>query len=613
MNKNHTESNKISLSDVTVRFFGTMALVAGFINATGFINFADERLGIKQRAHNISHGEALAMLILSLTYGKYTAIYDLIGQLRDVPVGPMLNRPDLLPCHAQKDVILTALDSLYDYGCVPFFQQFANQAHRFFVLSNTVVMHLDSTSIVLYHHIDGDDKEVLSLALDKLPPEQQSELKKLAEIGCKDGKPIKISLEAQEQKNLVIKVKNGNSKAHRPDLGQIIIISIVDGNGVPLYFSVHDGNASDKTLFADVAKRALPSIAEMYDDLKYLVCDSAGCTQNCFEAVLNANLHIITRVPDGRKLCRSCMSELSVEQMQFVDPNEPEGMRYAPVSNELYEGIKVRGYVYFNPALKSTKSATITRAADDELARVRKELNRKFKCEQDAKAHFDKVVSKTKLVSVCAETDPKTNQYIYEGKEVQAKRGRKCKNPDLNTTRLTDLRVKCSVELDKPYIEFRINQECMYMLVTTDIESNLSALELSNFYKGNVKVEQLWRSLKDCRFAHKAVKITDRKRLEAFMTVVGLYLLATSCLQAKIRTLVATGVVKIPGAVGAKEKVTYLKNPTIKSVMKCLERCSALPPGDKDSPQRIAEYDCARSLFLSLGEPWAKLWNTLLF
>lgn len=65
--------NKTDLSAVTLRLFGSIALIAGFVRQIGFISFLDERLGLKQRSHSISHGEAIVLLMLALTNGKYTA------------------------------------------------------------------------------------------------------------------------------------------------------------------------------------------------------------------------------------------------------------------------------------------------------------------------------------------------------------------------------------------------------------------------------------------------------------------------------------------------------------------------------------------------------------
>lgn len=155
----------IKFSQATSGLLFTMALIAGFIRETGFIALLDERLKPKMRAHNISHGEAIALLMLSMTNGKYTAIYDLIDNFTNVPVDLLLEREHLQAKFAQKDVILSALQAVSEYGSQKLFQEFACHAHKFFVVGSTVAIHMDSTGISLYHRLDDKDvdEDVISI------------------------------------------------------------------------------------------------------------------------------------------------------------------------------------------------------------------------------------------------------------------------------------------------------------------------------------------------------------------------------------------------------------------------------------------------------------------
>lgn len=126
------------------------------------------------------------------------------------------------------------------------------------------------------------------------------------------------------------------------------------------------------------------------------------------------------------------------------------------------------------------------------------------------------------------------------------RRGLKIKTPEKNKTRLKDIKVKYSFELDINNIKSHNAQEYMYVLVTTDTKSKPSPADLSGLHRNNCQVEQLREKLKNSRFAHKAMHITDRVRLEALLTIVGFYLLAKTCLQVKLRTIATTGAIRIP-------------------------------------------------------------------
>lgn len=87
---------------------------------------------------------------------------------------------------------------------------------------------------------------------------------------------------AQKQKEEIFKILRGYSKAKRFDLGQAIISGFTSDSDIPLYFDVHDGNASDKLTFASLANKVLSKIKDLCTGLKYLICDSAAATKECF-------------------------------------------------------------------------------------------------------------------------------------------------------------------------------------------------------------------------------------------------------------------------------------------------------------------------------------------
>lgn len=80
-------------------------------------------------------------------------MYDLIDTLDQVPINQLLNVASMKASNAQKDVILTALYAIHAYGCEKLFHELAIYAHKFFVLGSMISVHLDLTSIVLYHYV----------------------------------------------------------------------------------------------------------------------------------------------------------------------------------------------------------------------------------------------------------------------------------------------------------------------------------------------------------------------------------------------------------------------------------------------------------------------------
>ena len=78
----------------------------------------------------------------------------------------------------------------------------------------------------------------------------------------------------------MIKLTQGYSRDHRPDLNQVVLNLIVENQaGMPLFLKACNGNTVDKKNFADILKDHTKSLKASLQN-RYTVGDSALFTQS---------------------------------------------------------------------------------------------------------------------------------------------------------------------------------------------------------------------------------------------------------------------------------------------------------------------------------------------
>ena len=361
----------------------------------------------------------------------------------------------------------------------------------------------------------------------------------------------------------VIKITHGHSKAHRPDLKQVVqeIIVSQDG-GIPLACKNWDGNSADTAIFKARSK-ALVDVFKKSTSPKYLVADCKLYHKKNAEFL--AKIKFLTLIPSTISLEKSSISSaINANQWIKIDDN------YQYVINEVeHMGIKQRWMVIYSNAANHRAQKSIVRQVELARVTVKKELfhlqAQRFACQTDAQRAIDKLTKKMKYHKIAEQKF--VEHKVYEGK------GRPKK----------DAPVKCiewqiTVELieNKVAIKQVIEQKSCFVLATNIDKEALSAEALLKHYKAQSEVEKGFRFLKDPLFFVSSLFIKKPSRIDALLMVMTLSLLVYSIAQRRMRLNMRKQEATIPNQINQE-----ISNPTLRWVFQCFEGINLLQYDNK--------------------------------
>lgn len=572
-------------------FIGAAVLMAGFIRNTNFVARINERFGKNEKLCKVNVGEALAVMLMMLAAGLYQSLSDCAIQVKNMPLVNLLGLDPLIEsADFSRHVMGRALAIFAEEG-QQFFNEFVTSVYLQLGLTDVIEVHVDSTSMYFYK-VDNNGDEVpltceevkelmANMPLDKFNAavatsrcELEKEQQELAAHEHADTASMAEDAQSTGSKHKNIRILRGHSKDHRPDLGQIVICSVVEGTyGIPLYTTIEDGNSSDRPLFAKVASEALPILSEQFKNLHYWVSDSAGCTQDSFDAVAKNNVAIVTRAPDNLcftkeiyeqvqdnpELLKSFLNE-SGQGQYALQYGEDAGLPKAHMCQGKLFGYDVVALVVCNPNLAKTKEPSETKKAEAELAKLTKELNKRYKCQADADAQAKKLIATAEYCEVELKG--------YDGKEVNAKPGPQPQDPAKRKTKLVNVKVLANVKISQTKLKEAIEHECFYVLVTTDTEREWTPLDLYNMYKRNSHIETLWRMQKNHDLFINRFFLQNNDRIEGLAILLSLGAFAHTTMQAVIRRAVDAGKLKLPD----DEQKAYDPKPTLARICRYFKR-----------------------------------------
>ena len=137
--------------------------------------------------------------------------------------------------------------------------------------------------------------------------------------------------QSRKEDGCEIILKKGYSRDLHPELNQAISLMLVDGSSrIPLWGKNISGNINDNTSFLDMVANSLPKlIKEQFASLKYLVGDSALCTDPILKEAAKQKIPVITRLPDKLDLAKDCYALLDKEEyrqkLKRVYEQKPDG------------------------------------------------------------------------------------------------------------------------------------------------------------------------------------------------------------------------------------------------------------------------------------------------
>lgn len=517
-----------------------MILMAGFISATGFVDFINQRIG-KHDQYKVDRGQALAAILLILYNGSYRSLNASESQFIGTALPALLKiDPEFKPDDFSKDVFADALESIYQYGSDKLFSEF--------------VIHVDGLNLTNLDFLDSvhiDTSSMLKMGLLTTNQEQkESGIKLMDEANFKDLMMKDLNFH-DESLDTVIEFKHctfapiKDDRERSIDFTQVLIGSVVDGNtGLPLCFRSWDGNRSDKLNFSDMVTEFFEEITTAFKKIKYFTGDSYLCTSRFFESAKERGIHLITRVPDNLKIARNEytsdqeLTELcSQEEWDALHAKKSIVLKHRMIYGLTLFDTPVTACLYFNENLANVKTKSVITKANKELNKTNKLLVKKaFSCEQEAKAAYEALAKELHYCSL--------SEFEVIGVEKKKARGRP-KKDGISETVIDHLQITSVCSIDQDKINEAIKQECMSLLVTTDIEREWTGLELLEKYKNNVQVESIWKELKNRKLYLSRFFLQKTERVEGLLWLVMLAIFARKFMQQIITKNIAEGKIEL--------------------------------------------------------------------
>ena len=206
------------LEDISVKNLDHLGIVAGIIDEIGIGEKINELIGTDDR-EKVNAGEVVKAIILNGLGFVSRPLYLFSQFFEDKALEHLLGK-DIKAEDLNDDKLGRVMDKLYNYGLSELFLIIVLEVIIKYQIS-TKYSHLDSTSLHLHgEYNNGLDDEEKKLEVFKENP---------------------------------IRITQGYSRDHRPDLKQCILDLIVSSDGdIPLFFRGGSGNESDKAVFGKI-------------------------------------------------------------------------------------------------------------------------------------------------------------------------------------------------------------------------------------------------------------------------------------------------------------------------------------------------------------------------
>jgi transposase len=353
----------------------------------------------------------------------------------------------------------------------------------------------------------------------------------------------------------VIEIARGFSKAHRPDLKQVVLSLVVNGpSSIPIWMDPLDGNSSDKVSFHETIKRVEDFRAQIDMQGKFKwIADSALYTK---ERLLKSNDYIwVTRVPETIAEARNLMEKMD-EKIAWV---QREGGYKTAGYQSSYGGIEQRWLLVFSEQAYQRENKTLEKRLEKEEEKLQKALwhfgNQKFHCEQDALKALEKVKKEYKLHTIEAQIVPLSK---HNGLGKPKKDAAKV---------IVGYKVDTKFTKNKTKIEDILNKKGRFILATNELDKELyKDDQILEEYKEQQNVESGFRFLKDPWFMVDSIFLKQPKRIEALTMVMTLCLMIYNVGQYKLREQLKAHQTTLPNQLGKE-----ISNPTLKWIFQMME------------------------------------------
>jgi transposase len=342
----------------------------------------------------------------------------------------------------------------------------------------------------------------------------------------------------------------GMSKAHRPDLKQLLFILTMSADGnVPVAFRCTDGNASDSRTHIETWN-TLRALAGRSDFL--YVADSKLCSRENMDHIDRAGGRFVTVMPRSR-----------LEDAQFrlwIQTHTPDWTPVWDRPNPRYsDGPRDCWYVHRAP-LPSMEAWSVVwvwstlltlrqharrlrniAAAVEELQQLRQRLassKTRLRGAPEIDLQIKLIVDKHHVGRYLVVRRVVREEHVFK----QVRRGRP--GPDTAYRKITKRRFDVQWSTDEDAIAYDRRSDGMYPLMTNDRQ--LTAAQVLEAHKGQPMIEKRFEQIKT---VHEIapVFLKDEGRIEALFTLYAIALLVQALIERELRQAMARqGIDELP-------------------------------------------------------------------
>ena len=495
------------MENIKIKRLDHLGIVSGIIQDLEIVEKIDIR--VTTDAHEeITTGEAVAGMILN-GLGFSNRPLSLVPQFfEDKPVEHLF-REDVKSEHFNRFKLGRSLDLVNEYGCDCLFSEIAMEVCE----QEKVKLRyncLDTTTFSLTGKYDKDSDEN------------------------------------------EIKITQGYSKDHRPDLKQTVLeLMVSQDGGIPFMEKAFSGNESDNNIFRERSKKLIEEFGNS-ETPRYLIADS-----KLYSAKNATNLQkmgFITRVPNNISVVKEVVKQ---SWKQDIWKKIDEVYSYDSVELGHYE-IDQRWIIVYSKNLWDQSEITLAKAEKKEREKTEKEFYhlqaQRFTSQKKAQKALDKIASKLLYHDI---DNVKLTQH-----EKYATKGR----PKADSPKIIQWQISAQISSSLDKIKQQRQLKSCYVLSTNVPRSALSDSQLLDEYKSLSHVESGFRFLKDPAFFTSSLFLKKPCRIQGLLMVMTFALLVYSIAQRRMRANLADQNDTLPNQIGQP-----ISTPTLRWVFQMLQ------------------------------------------
>nr|WP_052327067.1 IS1634 family transposase [Prochlorothrix hollandica] len=501
--------------EIDVKDIDHLGIIAGIMDEMDLVGLIDQLIP-PHSLEKISVGIAVKAMVLNCM-GFLTSPFYLFSQFFEGKAVEHLLGEGIKAEHLNESRLGRTLDEIFKYGVSQLFVQIVMVAVKVFGVEITSG-HADTTSL----SVEGEYK-------DGVLREAEEEEGEEGEKGEKGDK-------AEEDDGLKpIKVKEGYSRDHRPDLKQIMMGLVTNGaEGIPLMMAVRDGNEADGKHLHWIMKQFI----KLWDgnQMNFFVMDSAGYTPDNVKTDWGM-MNWIVRVPATIKEAKKWLQ--GSKEQEFVEDQNDKRYKLLSVTSD-YLGITQRWFIVQSEPRRKEDLKKLERDIAKEKERKLKEFaqatKKGFACEEDASAAVNQFKKKLKFHEVKALETIEKPFYSHPGRP-------KAGEEPQGYYYYPQITLEQSEALILPYK----NQTGRFILATNHLDPEmLSPFQALSFYKEQQGTERGFRFIKDPLFFASSVFLKSTSRIMALAFIMALSLLVYSLGQRKLRMALQQAEASVP-------------------------------------------------------------------